>query len=213
MAIYIQLTIHKLVEDITHWNTSHCQAAEGKTNPSDVHFPPVRDLHCSFSQILSQSCVPQLCIHLCKTFLRELNILRLQSQISDTPLWEMKMNTVLSVLLLAGMTGAGVGLFMKKYVFVNIELNWDDAQIYCRKNYVDLLTIETQELYKFQSNAANNCTSWCWIGLRRNQDMWSYTLWFDGRMQNYILLVPKPTIQWLLQKLYIYIRSLAPFLL
>lgn len=68
------------------------------------------------------------------------------------------MKALLSVLLLAAMTGAGTGLVWKKHIFVTLKLNWTDAQEYCRKNYVDLMTIKTQdEQNLFYSDTGGKC--------------------------------------------------------
>lgn len=98
----------------------------------------------------------------------------------------MKMKAVLSVLLLAGMTGAGLGLILKKHIFVNMKLNWSDAQEYCRSNYLDLSSIETQdELNTFLSDTANSCTAWCWISSRKVSLILGLSQWYDGREINY----------------------------
>lgn len=97
----------------------------------------------------------------------------------------MKMKGVLSVLLLAGMMGTGLGLFVKKYTFVNMKLNWNDAQDYCRKNNLDLSTIESKvEQQNFNIDTVNNCTEWCWIDFRVNLYLFNFIQWFNGSMIN-----------------------------
>ncbi|GAA6085125.1 C-type mannose receptor 2-like [Tachysurus ichikawai] len=94
----------------------------------------------------------------------------------------MKMKAVLSILLLAAMTGASTHLRWKKYIFVNLQRNWTDAQEYCRKNYVDLSSIETEEeLNQFQSDINIQCSSDCWIGLSRIPQM-NFINWSDGNL-------------------------------
>lgn len=92
------------------------------------------------------------------------------------------MKAVLSVLVLAALTGAATALFWRKYIHVNKQLSWNDAQAYCRKNYVDLLTIETQEEDdRYQNYLQSYCFDGCWIGLSRSAETMNFTQWSDGR--------------------------------
>uniref|UniRef100_A0A3Q2QDU3 C-type lectin domain-containing protein n=1 Tax=Fundulus heteroclitus TaxID=8078 RepID=A0A3Q2QDU3_FUNHE len=57
-----------------------------------------------------------------------------------------------------------------KYIYVNSEMSWTDAQRYCRTNYVDLASVrnqfENQEIRKL-------VTKYTWIGLYRESWRWS----------------------------------------
>uniref|UniRef100_A0A3B5A1E4 C-type lectin domain-containing protein n=1 Tax=Stegastes partitus TaxID=144197 RepID=A0A3B5A1E4_9TELE len=72
-----------------------------------------------------------------------------------------------------------------KYVVVQQQMNWTDAQTFCRKNHVDLSSIRShQERYSMTqqllSSVANTIEKDAWIGLYR--DKWE---WSDGKEQPY----------------------------
>ncbi|KAK0139366.1 Macrophage mannose receptor 1 [Merluccius polli] len=60
-------------------------------------------------------------------------------------------------------------------IFVNIQMNWSDAQAYCRENYTDLPSIRNLEENNLVSKK-NRAESGSWIGLYRN--LWA--TWSDG---------------------------------
>ncbi|XP_017340773.1 putative C-type lectin domain family 20 member A [Ictalurus punctatus] len=96
----------------------------------------------------------------------------------------MKMKAVLSVLVLAALTGAATALFWRKYIHVNEQLNWSDAQKYCRENYTDLAIFETQEEQdRFQNHITTPKS--CWIGLSRNSNTYKFTQWSDGSLSSF----------------------------
>uniref|UniRef100_A0A3Q4GU17 C-type lectin domain-containing protein n=1 Tax=Neolamprologus brichardi TaxID=32507 RepID=A0A3Q4GU17_NEOBR len=63
-----------------------------------------------------------------------------------------------------------------RFIFVNMNKTWEDAQSYCRKNHTDLASVrnqsENEELKK------TTMSSYTWIGLYRNSWKWS-----DGTAQ------------------------------
>ncbi|KAK9535352.1 hypothetical protein VZT92_007736 [Zoarces viviparus] len=63
----------------------------------------------------------------------------------------------------------------RRYVHVEIPLNWSLAQAYCRENHTDLATFRN-ELDAQQG--LHNCT--CWIGLQRDEDDPNVWKWSDG---------------------------------
>uniref|UniRef100_A0AAY5K910 C-type lectin domain-containing protein n=1 Tax=Esox lucius TaxID=8010 RepID=A0AAY5K910_ESOLU len=76
----------------------------------------------------------------------------------------------------------------RQYHPIYTPLNWTDAMSYCRRNYIDLATIEnTEELNRLSTSVGYN--TWFWIGLKRD-DMnhwgwsdnspYSFTNWMDG---------------------------------
>lgn len=95
----------------------------------------------------------------------------------------MKMKAVLSVLVLAALTGAATALLWRKYIHVNKPLNWNAAQKYCRENYVDLLTIETQEEQdRYQNYILSEYSGGCWTGLSGDGQRKTFTQWSDGSL-------------------------------
>ncbi|XP_053084507.1 secretory phospholipase A2 receptor-like [Pangasianodon hypophthalmus] len=91
------------------------------------------------------------------------------------------MKTAYSVLLLAGLIGSVKCLFIRRHVHINQLLSWTDAQKYCRTNYVDLLTINSQNEYdRFKNDATAYLSINRWIGLRNEENERSFTNWSDG---------------------------------
>ncbi|XP_072554117.1 macrophage mannose receptor 1-like [Paramormyrops kingsleyae] len=76
-----------------------------------------------------------------------------------------------------------------QYHFVNINLNWTDAQAYCRQNYTDLATIDNmKEMKRLTESVGSDYTGDAWIGLKKGTSwrwQWSsgetgYTNWAMG---------------------------------
>lgn len=121
-------------------------------------------------ELLIFSCFPSklysTILHCIECFL--LKWLQASELSSSTPEWE-KMK-VLSVLLVAALTTAATAMFWRKYIKVDQYMNWNDAQAYCRKNYVDLAIIEAKwELYNFRQDVPFFRPSW--IGNSENSSM------------------------------------------
>ncbi|KAK2859826.1 hypothetical protein Q5P01_004446 [Channa striata] len=79
----------------------------------------------------------------------------------------MKMDMILlGVLSLSGCFICSTCVF-HQYHFVNVSMNWDQAQTYCRQNYTDLATTEnTEELNQLISTVSSaGYSSQVWIGL------------------------------------------------
>lgn len=79
------------------------------------------------------------------------------------------------MVLLSALTGATTCLIWK-HIFLNAHLSWTDAQAYCRKNYVDLSTIDSQE----ELNRFKKCcrrSAFCPKLDRTEQDTRSDLLW------------------------------------
>ncbi|XP_078792839.1 secretory phospholipase A2 receptor-like isoform X2 [Oryzias latipes] len=80
-------------------------------------------------------------------------------------------------------------LVIRQYHLVTTPLNWTDAQTYCRKNYIDLATIESpeeQETFLKTLNITNdryedlkNLFKVVWIGLQ-NEINWRWSDGFKG---------------------------------
>ncbi|KAL6491144.1 hypothetical protein MHYP_G00014890 [Metynnis hypsauchen] len=69
---------------------------------------------------------------------------------------------------------------------VNENKNWTDAQNYCRENFTDLATIESQEEMNALITVLNGRKGYFWIGLRQkvqqNNISW---IWSDGSNSSY----------------------------
>ncbi|KAG7455018.1 hypothetical protein MATL_G00252020 [Megalops atlanticus] len=66
----------------------------------------------------------------------------------------------------------------RQYHFVNITMNWTEAQSYCRQNYTDLATIDSTEEVKALTEAVGSgYDGKAWIGLQRaGSDGWQWSL-------------------------------------
>lgn len=92
-----------------------------------------------------------------------------------------KMKAVYFFLVLLALPNAAVGLFRRKNFYVNAMLSWDDAQTYCRNNYVDMSTIDSQEAADdLQTDVGQNLIQMHWIGLSQARNETFFTKWSDG---------------------------------
>ncbi|KAK3563808.1 hypothetical protein QTP86_034658 [Hemibagrus guttatus] len=93
------------------------------------------------------------------------------------------MMAVLSILILLALTDAATGLFWRQHIYSSQDMNWIDAQTYCRNNYVDLSVFDTEwEFDNFTQNINNSC----WIGLRKEQKDKNFTQWSNGRVLEFL---------------------------
>lgn len=98
---------------------------------------------------------------------------------SNTPQREMRAAHV--VFLLAALTRATTCLLLRKHIFVSTRLSWTDAQTYCRKNYVDLSTVDSEEERdRFRNDVADHLSNRSWIGLSKRPDQQAFGQWSDG---------------------------------
>ncbi|XP_053494359.1 C-type mannose receptor 2-like isoform X1 [Ictalurus furcatus] len=98
---------------------------------------------------------------------------------SHTP--EREMKSAYFVLFLASLLEAGTCLFGKMYTFVNMNVSWVDAQTYCRSNYVDLISFESNyDLLDFVTIMEISRNGQSWIGLSKSPNALAFTQWSDG---------------------------------
>ena len=74
-----------------------------------------------------------------------------------------------------------------RFVWINEQMSWSEAQTYCRQHYTDLAIVRsTAEKQQIQDIMANNG----WIGLFRGSSSWSdgssssFTYWASGQPDN-----------------------------
>ncbi|XP_066513059.1 macrophage mannose receptor 1-like [Hoplias malabaricus] len=69
-----------------------------------------------------------------------------------------------------------------RYVFVNENKTWTEAQSYCRQNYTDLATVNNmEEMKNLNTTLKDKNTSSVWIGLKRgNTGRWHWSLADEG---------------------------------
>uniref|UniRef100_A0A8C1UF04 C-type lectin domain-containing protein n=1 Tax=Cyprinus carpio TaxID=7962 RepID=A0A8C1UF04_CYPCA len=61
-----------------------------------------------------------------------------------------------------------------KFKFIDMLMNWTDAQIYCRTHYVDLATTTNDTENTFLANILSDMgLIYVWIGLHKNLWQWS----------------------------------------
>uniref|UniRef100_A0A8C2I0V6 C-type lectin domain-containing protein n=1 Tax=Cyprinus carpio TaxID=7962 RepID=A0A8C2I0V6_CYPCA len=60
-----------------------------------------------------------------------------------------------------------------KFKYIDMVMNWTDAQIYCRTHYADLATITDDTENTFLANMAINLGADIWIGLHKIPWLWS----------------------------------------
>uniref|UniRef100_A0A8C7X886 C-type lectin domain-containing protein n=1 Tax=Oryzias sinensis TaxID=183150 RepID=A0A8C7X886_9TELE len=63
---------------------------------------------------------------------------------------------------------------LRQYHYVNILLNWSEAQLYCREKYTDLATFDS--LDDLNRLKADFSYSWAWIGLHDDPVAWKTSM-------------------------------------
>lgn len=75
---------------------------------------------------------------------------------------------------------AGLCLFIQsmscQYVLIQEQKTWDEAQAYCRHNYIDLATVQNAEDWTNVQDAVEPAlTSEAWIGLYNDINSWQWS--------------------------------------
>nr|XP_055058858.1 secretory phospholipase A2 receptor-like [Misgurnus anguillicaudatus] len=72
--------------------------------------------------------------------------------------------------------------FNRIHFYVKDVMNWNDAQMYCRKHYYDLSTTTTQEAMVISSNHKDTVVH-VWVGAYQNPSNSSEWIWSGGEKQ------------------------------
>ncbi|XP_051560276.1 C-type lectin 1-like [Myxocyprinus asiaticus] len=80
------------------------------------------------------------------------------------------------LIVLFGLTTA----LVREHIYVDIPKSWTDAQSYCRQNYEDLSTIQSEEEQVMLQKIAGNILNFTWIGLYREKTNTLDWMWSDG---------------------------------
>ncbi|KAI7789641.1 putative L-selectin-like [Triplophysa rosa] len=91
-------------------------------------------------------------------------------------------------------TGLYIQSVSCEYVLIQQQKTWDEAQVYCRQNHVDLATVQsTEDWTNVQRAAGSALTSPVWTGLYNDINTWrwsyqdeplTYLSWFSGEPNN-----------------------------
>ncbi|KAL7875556.1 hypothetical protein AOLI_G00105190 [Acnodon oligacanthus] len=74
----------------------------------------------------------------------------------------------------------------RQFHVVNVKKNWTDAQNYCRENFTDLATIESQEEMNAVIAVLNGTADRFWIGMRQKAEQGKASwIWSDGSNSSY----------------------------
>lgn len=74
---------------------------------------------------------------------------------------------------------------IRKHFFINNAVSWSDAQKFCRENYVDLSTVDSQEeLDRLSRDTNDQKSTESWVGLSKPSanDKW---VWSDGSEETF----------------------------
>uniref|UniRef100_A0A3P9KSA6 C-type lectin domain-containing protein n=1 Tax=Oryzias latipes TaxID=8090 RepID=A0A3P9KSA6_ORYLA len=69
---------------------------------------------------------------------------------------------------------SGSQIPLRQYHYVNISVNWSEAQRYCMEKYTDLATFDS--LDDLNRLKANFSYSWAWIGLHDDPAAWKTSM-------------------------------------
>lgn len=64
---------------------------------------------------------------------------------------------------------------LREYVLIQEQKNWDDAQAYCRRNYMDLATVQNIQDWTNLQTAVQPALSLVWIGLYNDINSWRWS--------------------------------------
>ncbi|XP_056091685.1 macrophage mannose receptor 1-like [Rhinichthys klamathensis goyatoka] len=64
----------------------------------------------------------------------------------------------------------------REYILIREDKTWDEAQDYCRQNYIDLATVQTDEEWSELNELRAELHFYIWIGLYDDANSWRWSL-------------------------------------
>lgn len=89
----------------------------------------------------------------------------------------MEFFSCIALLFVVGEVAAGP---VREYIFVNLTVNWSDAQIYCRRMFTDLATVNSKEENNMMMSLVKRASDQAaWMGLNRTKPHVNIWQWSD----------------------------------
>ncbi|RXN30216.1 C-type mannose receptor 2-like protein [Labeo rohita] len=126
--------------------------------------------------------------HYCRQYYTDLVIIQNQTELNEM------------TVIMKPYTSAWIGFCsftggtLLDYVLIQEQKTWDEAQTYCRKNYIDLATVQSTDDSANLQEAVYKMAKMAWIGLYNDINNWRWSYqdeqimfqnWYTGEPNNY----------------------------